>query len=790
MRLGKGMKPLKSKNRILMALFLCAVLIFTTGGSAVRAAAGADSQAESAASAFGQAPGISLETTGGGSETASLELADTTAASAASTTQTEMAAQTTTAFEKATQTQSTSSAASTVTQTTAARATAPSLSLMATAATGIQIQYDDETTIHSVGDGDDTLILYCMNNALHWPHSTASTPSVPAYRQTTIADFLSANGVTDSSKISTLESELKALLYAGYPYNGLGLYQVVDSVPDITEDEFNELLTPPQFLRDDFPDSLGTTVFTLSDATASDQTNINLLRKFLQGALDYRNGRTTASGLTYQQITATPFWKAAYCLTAYGSRAPQAYTSWYVSGYYVTAAQAYSATSNAVWHLLYSAGLSNNREVDTSGLVDRLLSESSDYTLLESEPSGDNVSLTGDLSFYYNAEDGRWHTYPIMLSVPDNYNTYFKLVLPDGVQEENQQAEIKKGGGFSLVADDPAAFTQVQLIAEIPWIVGDLKVYEPEAGVTASDGKGFQNMIGAVIRTTKVSRTFQIVKKTSVSVTKEWNDNNNQYGKQPESVQVQLYADGTKSDAPVTLNADNNWTYTWEKLPVSENGQNSISYTVKELNTPDGYTASVTGDAESGYVITNSYTPETEAPTTQAPTTEIPTTQEVTTSTTEVPTTQTSMAPTDKTSVAETEKTSATQAPIMPTAQTTTAQTQTTSKTGNLTTSSSGSSDAAVTTSPMVPGTTTEVPSNPASETSAGTDNTSASAVSEAAEVIDPSQISTSGSAAAQNTVPSTGDHSHMSLFGLIMAVCAGAIAVNLVLRRKNREQR
>ena len=29
-----------------------------------------------------------------------------------------------------------------------------------------------------------------------------------------------------------------------------------------------------------------------------------------------------------------------------------------------------------------------------------------------------------------------------------------------------------------------------------------------------------------------------------------------------------------------------------------------------------------------------------------------------------------------------------------------------------------------------------------------------------------------------------------MGLFGLIMAVCAGAIAVNLVLRRKHREQK
>lgn len=46
--------------------------------------------------------------------------------------------------------------------------------------TGLQIQYDPATTIHSIGSGDDTLILFCMNNALHWPHTTDAITSVPA----------------------------------------------------------------------------------------------------------------------------------------------------------------------------------------------------------------------------------------------------------------------------------------------------------------------------------------------------------------------------------------------------------------------------------------------------------------------------------------------------------------------------------------------------------------------------------------------------------------------------------
>ena len=49
------------------------------------------------------------------------------------------------------------------------------------AATGIQIQYDGSPTIHYVKDGNDTLILYCMNNGLHWPHKTPTISDIPTY---------------------------------------------------------------------------------------------------------------------------------------------------------------------------------------------------------------------------------------------------------------------------------------------------------------------------------------------------------------------------------------------------------------------------------------------------------------------------------------------------------------------------------------------------------------------------------------------------------------------------------
>ncbi|MCI2155324.1 MAG: Cna B-type domain-containing protein [Solobacterium sp.] len=96
--------------------------------------------------------------------------------------------------------------------------------------------------------------------------------------------------------------------------------------------------------------------------------------------------------------------------------------------------------------------------------------------------------------------------------------------------------------------------------------------------------------------------------KTSVTVTKVWDDGNNQDGIRPESVQVQLYADGKASGDPVTLNSDGNWKYTWDNLDQMKSGT-EIVYTAEEVTSIDGYTSSVSGNAAEGFTITNHHTP-------------------------------------------------------------------------------------------------------------------------------------------------------------------------------------
>ena len=98
---------------------------------------------------------------------------------------------------------------------------------------------------------------------------------------------------------------------------------------------------------------------------------------------------------------------------------------------------------------------------------------------------------------------------------------------------------------------------------------------------------------------------------TDISVEKVWNDANNQDGLRPTNITVKLLADGTAvSGKTVTLNSANSWKYKFTDLPVYSNGT-KITYTVEETSTPTGYSAETTGDATTGFIITNTHTPKT-----------------------------------------------------------------------------------------------------------------------------------------------------------------------------------
>ena len=96
---------------------------------------------------------------------------------------------------------------------------------------------------------------------------------------------------------------------------------------------------------------------------------------------------------------------------------------------------------------------------------------------------------------------------------------------------------------------------------------------------------------------------------TSVKVTKKWEDADNQDGKRPSSIKVQLYGNDKKVGEEVTLNEGNSWTHTWAKLPKNAAGI-PIKYTVKEVGEVDNYTTSYGEDSQGNIIITNKHVPE------------------------------------------------------------------------------------------------------------------------------------------------------------------------------------
>lgn len=96
---------------------------------------------------------------------------------------------------------------------------------------------------------------------------------------------------------------------------------------------------------------------------------------------------------------------------------------------------------------------------------------------------------------------------------------------------------------------------------------------------------------------------------TSVKVSKEWNDNNNQDGIRPGSITVQLLANSSVVEGKsLVLNSGNGWEGSFENLPKFKAGE-EIAYTVEEVEVA-GYKSEITGDAQNGFKITNSHTPE------------------------------------------------------------------------------------------------------------------------------------------------------------------------------------
>jgi len=194
-----------------------------------------------------------------------------------------------------------------------------------------------------------------------------------------------------------------------------------------------------------------------------------------------------------------------------------------------------------------------------------------------------------------------------------------KKVWDDG---DNRDGKRPESLFVQLLANNEPEGDPIELNANNRWTatVSNLPVYASGSEIdytwneTVPEGysRGTDKVEGTV---TTLTNSYT-PGKTSVSVVKVWNDADNQDGIRPESVSVQLKANGTAQGDPVVLDDSKKWAYTWENLAKNNNGQ-AITYTVEEVETDvitgtDGektYAYEVTGTMAEGFTITNTHTP-------------------------------------------------------------------------------------------------------------------------------------------------------------------------------------
>ena len=117
------------------------------------------------------------------------------------------------------------------------------------------------------------------------------------------------------------------------------------------------------------------------------------------------------------------------------------------------------------------------------------------------------------------------------------------------------------------------------------------------------------NYTGAITgdATTGFTITNTNTEKVNVPVKKTW------VGPKAGPVTVHLLADGTDTGKTVTLNEANSWADTFSGLDKYKADGTEIVYTVKEDDVA-GYTSEVTGDANTGFTVTNTQIPPHETP--------------------------------------------------------------------------------------------------------------------------------------------------------------------------------
>ena len=209
-------------------------------------------------------------------------------------------------------------------------------------------------------------------------------------------------------------------------------------------------------------------------------------------------------------------------------------------------------------------------------------------------PSGVNApDITGKYTFTLAAKDGA--------PMPESGGESVKNPAADGGTAEFGKIEFVKPGTYTYTVTESGSVSGIVNDSELTKTV-TVEVVDDKNGKlvpTIDYGNGKANV--------EFVNKYEVV---DVTVTKTWDDAEDQDGYRPDSITVNLLADGTKADsAKVSADKDGKWAYTFKNVPKYGENAKAITYTINEEKV-DEYETSISGDANKGFTITNKHTPE------------------------------------------------------------------------------------------------------------------------------------------------------------------------------------
>ena len=486
---------------------------------------------------------------------------------------------------------------------------------------------------HSVKDSK-MLDLYCFNSDLRWPNQSGSF-SNDYYAPVKIENVLSEN-VLD---------KIYRIFYAGYPHNNIGLY--VEGEKLYTLEELNSACIPPDEVKQLLPDINWTGMDFNATSVVADGEEKSIMSRLAEQIFrlkdaDYIDAANTKKSFYY---AVGAFWffgpdTASDYLSAYTATCRSMGPDVYSRG------TAHDATQIAIWRILYENNIPNNsKSMDAVLENNQLVKDLVDFANGKGEHSEAYIPARGstleDLGKYMAAfkngtsllrsdgtpvgdgkivfhqmHSGSYLSEPLHFSDEMYSMPYtFELVDADGNVIQSQSNFGFDEISFSVQEAPTSATVILKTSYAIPSDIYDY-AKEGEESILSENltSNNHQHMSGCYYETFSMTHEFSTeflsLEKTQIHVSKVWEDSGNQDKIRPESITVNLLADEVIVDN-ARLSEDNHWEHTFENLDLYTDTGNMICYSVKEISI-DGYTTVVAGNANDGFIITN--TQETPLP--------------------------------------------------------------------------------------------------------------------------------------------------------------------------------